>query len=208
MMSETPLLGILLDAVIFAAHKHQGQVRKDQSRSPYVTHPLAVARAIWEIGQVKDQTLLIAAVLHDTIEDTETSKDEIRKRFGEEVLSIVIEVTDEKSQEKMIRKQQQVTHAATLSHSAKILKLADKLCNCQDILYSPPDNWTMKRRQDYIQWAADVIAQMRDTNPGLETALDQVFSDAEEQLEIKIQPFETVNQRPWGPNSIVSSHQE
>lgn len=200
-MTTTLQLDSILDAVIFAARKHQGHVRKDERASPYVTHPLAVARAIYQIGKIHDPIILIAAILHDIIEDTDTTDTEIQERFGEEILSTVLEVTDDKSQMKIIRKQQQVVHSPDLSYGAKIIKLADKLTNCQDILHTPPRDWSIKRRQEYIQWAADVIAQIRNTNPPLEAAFDEMLTQAEKTLRFTLEPFETVNDRPWGPNS-------
>ena len=189
----------ILDAAVFAAEKHQGDVRKNKQRSPYITHPLLVAEAILRIGEIQNVTILTAAILHDTIEDTETTTDDIRERFGEEVLSIILEVTDDKSLSKMVRKRLQVAHAPELSYEARIVKLADKLINCRDILNDPPEYWTQIRRQDYIQWGADVLYRIRGTNPQLEAAFDRVIARAEEELGYKIKPFETVNERPWGP---------
>jgi GTP diphosphokinase / guanosine-3',5'-bis(diphosphate) 3'-diphosphatase len=204
-MTDIYQLDAILDAAIFAAQKHQGHIRKDERASPYITHPLAVARAINKIGKINDPTLLIAAILHDTIEDTNTTEAEIQERFGKEILSIVLEVTDDKSQNKMARKQQQVIHAPDLTRGAKIIKLADKLTNCLDILHTPPKDWSLNRRQEYIQWAADVVAQIRGTNPPLEAAFDEMLSQAEKSLDYRLEPFETVNNRPWGPNSDTAS---
>ena len=204
-MTDTYQLDAILDAAIFAAKKHQGHVRKDERASPYVTHPLAVAKKICKIGEVYDPTILIAAILHDTIEDTNTTETEIGERFGGEILSIVLEVTDDKSQNKMARKQQQVIHSADLSSGAKIIKLADKLTNCLDILHTPPEDWSLDRRREYIQWAADVVAQIRGTNPPLEAAFDEMLSQAEKTLDYRLEPFDTVNDRPWGPNSDTAS---
>jgi len=198
----------ILDAAIFAARKHQGQVRKDQYGSPYITHLLTVANIIWKIGGIRDQLTLVAAILHDTIEDTDISEKEIREHFGEAVLSVVMEVTDDKSLEKIERKRLQVVHAPVLSLAAKLIKLADKLTNCRDVLHSPPKDWALKRRRHYIQWAADVIAASRGTNAPLEDAFDQMLAEAEDQLEFTIKPFQTVNQRPWAPNPSNSTHQK
>ena len=194
----------LMDTIIFAANKHQGQVRKDADHSPYITHPLAVARAIAEIGGVGDTLVYKAAILHDTIEDTDTTEEEIRLRFGEEVLQVVLEVTDDKTLEKMDRKRRQVIHAPNLSYPARIIKLADKIINCLDILQSPPEGWTLQRRRDYIQWGTDVIAQIRGTNEALEAAFDQIITEAEEILDFQVQPFDSIDQRPWGfaPNQV------
>jgi len=199
-MDQATFLDAILDAAIFAAEKHQGQVRKDEGASPYVTHPLTVAREVFTTGKVSDLTVLIAAILHDTLEDTPTIDEEISTHFGDEVLSIVREVTDDKSLNKALRKRLQVIHAPELSHPARIIKLADKLVNCRDILFTPPKNWNIDRRRDYIQWGADVIAQIRGTNPGLEDAFDRMLSEAETRFDFHIEPFSTVHNRPWGPD--------
>jgi len=191
----------ILDAAVFAAEKHQGQVRKNKHHSPYITHPLLVARAIYEVGIIDNTRILTAAILHDTLEDTRTTEQEIADRFGDKVLSIVLEVTDDKSEGKMTRKRNQVIHAPDLSNKAKIVKLADKLINCRDILNDPPEDWPLDRRRDYIQWGADVVENIRGTNSHLEAAFDQVLSEAEQRLNFKILPYESINERPWGPIS-------
>lgn len=198
-MSQKMGLEHIFEAAIFAAFKHNGQVRKGKNKSPYITHPLLVAKAVHQVGGVSDILILTAAVLHDTIEDTKTTDAEISERFGEHVLTLVRELTDDKSLPKAVRKRLQVVHAPHLSQAAKIIKLADKLINCRDILKSPPKKWNLKRRQEYMQWAADVVAQMRGANANLEEAFDEVLSDAEQTLNFVIEPFDTVHQRPWAP---------
>ena len=198
----------ILDAAVFAAEKHQGQVRKNKHHSPYITHPLLVARAIYEIGNIDDTRILTAAILHDTLEDTRTTEQEIADRFGDRVLSIVLEVTDDKSEEKLTRKRNQVIHAPELSYEAKIVKLADKLINCLDILNDPPEDWPLERRRDYIQWGADVVVKIRGTNSHLETAFDKVLCEAQESLNFKIKPYDSINQRPWGPNKTKNNKPE
>src|SRR5215210_2152517 len=116
--------GSLLKALRFSAEKHNDQRRKDPKASPYINHPIQVAEILWTIGDVRDVTLLVASILHDTIEDTATKPDEIRSLFGEDVLSVVLEVTDDKSLPKQVRKQLQVEHAPHKTHNAKLLKLA------------------------------------------------------------------------------------
>lgn len=204
-MTSNIQLDAIFEAAVFAARKHQGQVRKDDHASPYITHPLTVAREIYATGKVYDQQILVAAILHDTIEDTKTTQEELRQLFGEDVLSIVLEVTDDKSIQKERRKQLQVIHAPQLSYAARIIKFADKLANCRDILLMPPKDWDLVRRQDYIQWSADVLAQVRGTNPPLESAFDALVTEAEMRLIFDLQPFETVNQRPWGPEAGAPS---
>lgn len=192
-------LNLIFKAILFAIDKHEGQIRKDAERSPYITHPLLVAQTLLEISDVQDPPTLIAAILHDTLEDTKTTEVEIREAFGEEIVQIVLEVTDDKSLEKMARKRLQVVHAPSISDKAKVIKLSDKLVNCRDILNSPPEDWPMERRREYIQWAADVVENLRNTNAPLELAFDQILSDAEESLDFKIKSYETINERPWAP---------
>lgn len=190
----------LFTAAIFAARKHQGQARKDAAASPYVTHPLSVARILWQIGGVREVPTLVAAILHDTLEDTATTESELAQQFGKAVLETVLEVTDDKSLPKMERKRLQVLHAPELSQPARLIKLGDKWVNCEDILTSPPQGWPLIRRQHYIQWAADVILQLRGTNPGLEAAFDALLEKAQAELQFTLQPLSTVNQHPWAPH--------
>lgn len=191
-------LDVILSATRFAIEKHRGQVRKDQRGSPYVTHPLIVAQLLWEVGDVRTTNTLTAAILHDTLEDTPTTKEELRQGFGEAVLSIILEVTDDKSLPKLERKRRQVRHAPELSLPARLIKFGDKLANCRDILESPPADWGLERRRNYVQWAADVLYAIRGVNPPLENAFDEILREAEKQLRFTIQPFHTLSQRPWG----------
>ena len=207
-MTDGTQVDQVLAAAVFSADKHQGQVRKDFQGSPYITHPLTVAKVLWEIGGVRETHTLVAAILHDTLEDTRTTPSEIRELFGEDILSIVTEVSDNKSLEKLERKRLQVIHASELSLPAKLIKLGDKLVNCRDILISPPRDWDINRRREYIQWAADVLAQIRGTNAPLEDAFDSMAADAENQLKFKIKPFESVNQRPWAPGPDILDPRE
>jgi len=199
-MTQNIPLDKILESIVFAACKHENQVRKDQCHSPYVTHPIMVAKAVWEVGGVDDSPTLIAAILHDVIEDTVTKNRELQQIFGEDVLKIVLEVSDDKSLDRMERKRLQVEHAQDLSEPAKIIKLADKLTNCKDILHSPPKDWTLERRREYIQWAADVVHNLRGTNLSLENAFDELIPNAEQQLDFTIQPYETISNRPWAPD--------
>src|ERR1051326_1688623 len=110
-MFEDKQVGLIIKAVRFAATKHRSQRRKNAEASPYVNHVIQVAELLWEVGEVRDPALIIAALLHDTIEDTETTPNEIESLFGKGVLSVVLEVTDDKSLKDAQRKQLQVEHA-------------------------------------------------------------------------------------------------
>lgn len=199
MTSQNPDLSLILEACFFAAIKHDGQIRKDQSGSPYITHPLMVSRDIYQIGGVRDTNILIAAILHDTIEDTGTKPVEILESFGKVVLDIVLEVTDDKSLPKEERKRLQVVHAPEKTYPARIIKWGDKISNCRDILNSPPMDWPLQRRQNYFQWSADVLHKMRGTNASLEAAFDKIVERAEIQLNFCLLPFSSISTRPWAP---------
>jgi len=165
----------LLHALELASIKHRDQRRKDQEKSPYINHPIAVASLLAQHG-VTDETALLAAILHDTIEDTRTTREELVAAYGETVAACVMEVTDDKALPKDRRKELQVEHAAHLSHSAKLVKLADKICNLRDIVDSPPADWSDKRRQEYVVWCKRVVDELRGVNPALERTFDEQYA--------------------------------
>ncbi len=178
------LTGKLLQAIHFSAFKHRDQRRKDQPLSPYINHPLEVARLLWEVGGIRDEATLAAAILHDTIEDTDTTLDEIRETFGEEVLGLVLEVTDDKSLPKMRRKRLQIERAPHISLKAKLIKLADKISNVSDLLYSPPRRWSFQRKQQYLLWTEKVVAGLRGANPALEQSYDKLLIEGKKLLNL------------------------
>ncbi len=167
--------GIILQALAFAAHKHRDHRRKDPDHSPYINHLIDVADLLYRVGGVRDTALLVAAVLHDTIEDTHTSPEEIRAAFGQQVLDLVLEVTDDKALPKAERKRLQVEHAPNRSLPAKQLKLADKISNVRDILHNPPPDWPLERCQEYLDWARQVVDGLRGANPALEAEFDALY---------------------------------
>jgi len=164
--------GLLMNAMRFAADKHRNQRRKDKDKTPYINHPIEVVQLLWEVGGVRDVNVLLAAILHDAIEDTDTRPEEISDRFGEEVLSLVLEVTDDKNLPKQRRKRLQIEHAPHISFGAKLIKLSDKSCNIRNLITMPPKNWTLKRLQEYLLWAEKVVAGLRGTNAPLEEYFD------------------------------------
>ena len=177
-------VGLILKAIRFAAEKHTDQRRKDSKSSPYINHPIQVAEMLWTVGEVRNETLLVASILHDTVEDTGTQPDEIRAEFGEEVIALVLEVTDDKSLPKQVRKQLQVESASHKTRNAKLLKLADKICNVHDILTSPPDDWSLERRQEYLLWTERVVAGLRGVNNRLENHYDELLAEGKRLLGI------------------------
>jgi guanosine-3',5'-bis(diphosphate) 3'-pyrophosphohydrolase len=176
LLSPPQDLGLFLRALAFAAHKHRNQRRKDADASPYINHPIALANALCGEARVTDVEVLCAAILHDTVEDTETTAAELEREFGEKIASIVLEVTDDTTLEKAERKRLQVEHAAQISHQAKLVKLADKICNLRDVVDSPPATWPLSRRQEYFEWAKQVVDRMRGAHPVLERIFDEAFS--------------------------------
>lgn len=173
---------LFLKALKFSAEKHREQCRKDEQATPYINHPIEVVNILWNIGEVDDSVTLIGAVLHDTLEDTKATQEEIHINFGEEVLALVQEVTDDKSLPKRERKLKQVKNASHLSFRAKQIKLADKICNVSDIAKSPPMNWTWQRKVEYLNWANNVVARLRGANIKLERYFDEILFFAEKKL--------------------------
>ena len=169
-------MNLLLDALAFAAHKHRDQRRKDVAASPYINHPIALARVLAVEAGVTDEVVIAAALLHDTIEDTQTTYAELVSQFGEAVASIVAEVTDDKDLPKAERKALQVSGAPHKSAGAKLVKLADKICNLRDIAQSPPAGWGLSRRQAYFDWAKAVIDGLRGTHARLEALFDAAYA--------------------------------
>lgn len=161
----------------FAAEKHRDQRRKDRHQTPYINHPLGVANILASEGHVFDLIVLMAAFLHDTVEDTDTNFEEIETNFGIEVRKIVEEVTDDKSLPKLERKRLQIEHAKTVSFNAKLVKLADKLYNLRDMKKSTPEGWTADRCEEYFIWSLKVVNNLRGTNVQLEAALDDIFRE-------------------------------
>ncbi|MFV1993049.1 MAG: HD domain-containing protein [Acidiferrobacterales bacterium] len=167
--------GLVLKALAFAAEKHRDQRRKGIEASPYINHPIDLANTLWHLGGVTDAVVIAAALLHDTIEDTNTTPDELQNLFGDQVKNIVLEVTDDQLLSPVLRKRMQVIKAPHKSHMAKLVKLADKICNIQDILHSPPAGWDLKRKQKYFDWAKEVVDGIRGTNSRLEQTFDEVY---------------------------------
>lgn len=175
MSTCTPTLtGRILEAAYFAADKHRSQRRKDTDRTPYINHPLFVAQVLAQCG-VTDEDTLIAAICHDTVEDTDCTLEELQQHFGNRVALIVNECSDDKSLDKVKRKQLQIEHASDASKSARLVKLADKFANLHDLTTTPPSHWSAMELQGYVNWAYAVFLKLRGTNDQLETRLLQIF---------------------------------
>jgi GTP diphosphokinase / guanosine-3',5'-bis(diphosphate) 3'-diphosphatase len=167
---------LILRAVAFAAHKHRDQRRKNKDASPYINHPIQLATVLWEEGRVRDAEVIAAALLHDTLEDTETTWQELRGEFGEGIADVVLEVTDTQWIKRELRKRLQVARARHSSEQAKLVKLADKICNLRDMSAHPPAGWPLERKQQYFEWAKEVVDRLRGAHPELERKFDEVYA--------------------------------
>ena len=172
----------LLRAADFAARRHADQRRKGESAEPYLNHLIEVASLLAETTGGGDETLLVGELLHDAIEDVGVTEAEIGEGFGDEVLALVREVTDDKSLPKEQRKRLQIETAPRKSDRAKLLKVADKTSNLRAMAVSPPAGWPLDRIRAYVDWAEAVVAGCR----GLEPALDALFDDAVVQARARI----------------------
>ena len=179
---EERSLSLLLKAIRFASLKHKDQRRKDPDASPYINHPIAVAETLWRIGRVRNIATIISGILHDTLEDTKTTPEELQAVFGEEIRSVVEEVSDDKGLSKADRKRLQVENANHKSKRARQIKMADKICNIQDIAVCPPPDWTRDRKIEYIRWSRAVINEIRGTNAALETYFDTLCVETEQRI--------------------------
>ena len=166
-------LSLIFKSLRFAAHKHRDQRRKDVHSSPYVKHPIEVADTLIRIGEVEDIEIILGAILHDTIEDTETTPEELEQNFGFQVRRYVEEVSDDKTLPKQVRKELQIKHSPRLSEGAKQIKIADKICNITDIVESPPKEWSIDRCRGYLDWAENVFEGLQ----GCNEKLDNYFTE-------------------------------
>jgi len=162
-------------ALEFAAIKHVKQKRMGEDEEPYVNHLASVARLVADATNGADPNVVIAALLHDTLEDTETEYNELMKEFGADVADLVREVTDDKRLPKEVRKRQQVEKAPYKSPRAKVIKIVDKISNLESILHSPPVSWPAEGKSEYFRWAREVVEGRRGVNARLEAQFDDVY---------------------------------
>ena len=177
-------VGFILKSLDFAARKHKNQFRKGEDKPPYINHPIQVASLLSNEAGEKDTILIVAAILHDVIEDTVTGEGEkqeliiqISHLFGKEVLNLILEVTDDNSLPKAERKRLQIMHAPNISDRAKKLKIADKILNIQDITSYPPVGWPLERIIEYFEWSEKVVSGLRGVNKKLEDIFDEALKN-------------------------------
>jgi guanosine-3',5'-bis(diphosphate) 3'-pyrophosphohydrolase len=165
-------------ALLFAAEKHKTQRRKGRDKSPYINHPIAVAYYLTRYYDTVDVDIVIAAILHDTLEDTDTTPQEIEANFGPEVLLLVQEVTDDKNLPTEVRRNLQVKTIGAISPGAKLIRLADKISNITDLQKTPPADWDEKTSIDYLNWTEQVIGRIKGVNSKLEKLYDERLKSA------------------------------
>jgi GTP diphosphokinase / guanosine-3',5'-bis(diphosphate) 3'-diphosphatase len=175
MTSDTDI-SLLVRAIEFAARKHRMQRRKDADASPYINHPVALMSILCVEAHVCDVEVLCAAALHDTIEDTETTHDELQREFGEKVAGTVAEVTDDKSLPKEVRKRLQIENAPHKSEAAALVSVADKISNLRDVSANSPTGWSIERRRDYFSWAKAVVDGLPTTHVRLRELFDEIYA--------------------------------
>lgn len=173
---------LLTRAFAFAADKHTGQRRKGENAEPYVNHLAEVAHLLSQAVAGSDANLIAAGLLHDTLEDTATTWDELARVFNEDIAALVHEVTDDKTLPKLERKRLQIVHAPHKTPRAKMLKLADKTSNLRGIVASPPAGWPLQRRLEYVAWGRDVAAGLRGVHAWLEAQFDEAAEAADRAL--------------------------
>jgi (p)ppGpp synthase/HD superfamily hydrolase len=178
--AELTAIQDVLKAARFAALRHAAQRRKGASAEPYINHLLEVAELVSTALEQPDTNLVIAALLHDTIEDVGVTREELANHFSPDVADLVAEVTDDKSLEKSERKRLQIAHAPNTSARAQTIKVADKISNLRSILYSPPADWSLQRRREYVAWAKQVVDGFTSSNPILKAEFEAIYSKLED----------------------------
>jgi guanosine-3',5'-bis(diphosphate) 3'-pyrophosphohydrolase len=171
-------LVLVTRACDFAALRHVPQRRKGVAGEPYINHLAEVATLLAEATGGTDAALVAAGFLHDTLEDTPTTYDELAELFGPDVAHLVSEVTDDKSLAKAERKRLQITMTPGKSVRAKLIKIADKTSNVRAMASSPPAGWDVTRIAEYVGWAEQVVASCRGLNAMLEQAFDVAVAEA------------------------------
>lgn len=176
-------IGLILQAAHFSADKHRDQRRKGYRNTPYINHPLEVAERLQRIGGIEDAEILAAAILHDTIEDTQTSQGELARLFGRRIAGLVTELTVEKEGFHWTeRKRGEIEVSRRLSRDAKLVKLSDKTSNVGDTVENPPSEWTLQRRRDYLEFARLIADGCQGVNGALDDEFDRVHAEAVRKL--------------------------
>jgi guanosine-3',5'-bis(diphosphate) 3'-pyrophosphohydrolase len=175
-------LRLVSEAAELAARRHSGQQRKGDENEPYINHLAEVASLLAAVTDGEDADLVAAGWLHDTIEDTDTSHDELAQRFGARVAGLVEEVTDDMTLAKSERRRLQVIDAPKKSPGAKLIKIADKISNIRARIFFEPDAEQQEELADYLAWADQVVRSCRGVNARLDALFDEAVANARETL--------------------------
>ncbi len=167
--------GVVFDALIFGAEKHKAQVRSNLKKTPYIIHPIEVADFVMRIGKVYDKNVLSAALLHDVMDETGTTYEEIENRYGKIVSQYVQEMTVKKELTLKEQKKYQIIQAFHQTPSVAVIKLSDKLSNLKTLAQTPPASWSRDRIDQYFQWAQSVIENLPEANSFLKQAVKDVI---------------------------------
>lgn len=167
-------LQMIMEAVKYSSVCHRNQRRKDSGKTPYINHPIEAAEFLTS-HSVTDCDTIIGTLLHDVIEDTDGTYDEIKARFGENVAKFVMECSDDKKLNKIMRKRLQIKHAASISDQAKLIKLADKYSNISGLLETPPKSWSKEEITGYVTWGLAVCERLYGVNDSIDTAVRDLF---------------------------------
>jgi guanosine-3',5'-bis(diphosphate) 3'-pyrophosphohydrolase len=174
------LTGIRLvsEAAELAARRHNGQRRKGRGEEPYINHLAEVANMLCAVTNGEDAELVAAAWLHDTVEDSDTTYDELAQRFGLRVAGLVVECTDDMSLPKSERRQRQIADTPKKSHAARLIKIADKISNIRARIFADPSGEQREELADYVAWAEQVVAGCRGGNATLDALFDEAVANA------------------------------
>jgi (p)ppGpp synthase/HD superfamily hydrolase len=175
-------LRLVSEAADFAARRHIGQQRKGRGSEPYVNHLAEVANLLSIAADGTDAELVAAGWLHDTIEDTATTREELAQKFGDHVAALVVEVTDDMTLPKQERRQRQIVDASRKSPGAKLIKIADKISNIRARILPQPKQEERDDLIDYVSWAERVVAGCRGVNAVLDRMFDETVTLARSTL--------------------------
>lgn len=164
----------LAQAIHYASGQHIGQLRKNAAADPYIVHPFEVMNVL-RMCDVLDVDTLCGAILHDTVEDTGSTPEDIEKLFGTKVREIVMECSDDKSLDKVTRKKLQIEHSKNISREAKLVKLSDKYSNIKGLLTEPPATWSHDEIMGYVRWGFVVCQNLYGQNEKLDTLMKNIF---------------------------------
>ena len=175
-------LRMVSEAALFAAQRHSGTARKGRGNEPYVNHLAEVANLVSEASGGADAELVAAGWLHDTIEDTETTREELAERFSVRVAALVVEVSDDMGLPEGERRRLQIVAAPHKSPDAKLIKIADKISNIRGRIAPDPSEGERADLADYVGWAEQVVSGCRGGNAWLDRTFDETVTKARSTL--------------------------